>query len=1034
NTVTEGGSVAVTATLDRPATAAVSVTLSAASASTAASGDYTLPAAFTIAKGQSTATGTVRTVGDEVDEGNETIVLTTTVGGLSVTGVTLTIADDDTAGVTLSRRSVSAGEGSSATYTVVLDSEPTADVTVTPTSGATSKATVAPGSRTFTPANWDVAQTFTVTGVEAGTSVIAHAAASADSGYSISAVGTVSVSVSAVANAPSTLMSSTLTARDLGWLQGEGCVGLVQCSAQFPSSSVSFGGWDYDVLALRVVRGTLQVTFERAIPVHPDHLWLEVDGRVFRVKDASVGWGVGRNEDAWRLSWLGTGLSWSPGDTVAVRLVGRYVSDPGPPPPNVDLHPVRVHYDAVVGGEAVNGFVGLRLARPKPSTIPGTFIRRVVLRAYVPGTFAAADPDKGTVTTTHAMLRVRAHPASTLEWAIGDVYGVTGTFASFDNGGFTPAIALNPASKWTYVYLRVTNGAQTATHVVAIDPPPRTYTLTPKAGVTEGEEATLTVSLGSPAAAGGVSFAVSADYPDGGASAADVGTFAATVTVPEGRQSAAVVIPAVDDDEVEADEERFTVRVAHVGEPAWAVDPDGTDTAVVTIADNDEPPPPPAPPEGPEPWGIEVVPGDGTLTVTWNVGSRAGVDDSDIWHVLRWSQEFGVWANPRDPRAVGPNDGVSVGPGLTSYTITGLTNGVATGVFVRSMVGHRNNMSERDAKSSKWVRTKGDHTTPAAPPNNAPTVAAAIADTAIANQTGTRQVSLSGVFEDADGDDLTVTAASSADSVATVAVADHTLTVTAVSRGTTDITVTADDGAGGTVTDTFTVTVKAAPDVASPIADIGELETGTSRQISLSGVFSDPDGDTLTVSVTTSDRATADISAALDPTTLSATAVTVIGVAEGTATITLTAQDPDGNQVSDTFDVTVPAAREEPQQQQQAQQQQQEEEEEEEEPQQQAEAPPGQVVNLSVRQTQPTRIRVEWDPPHDGGTANSYQVVLLRDGEELSTRRPGAKKRHVVIRKLEPGATYTITVRAKNATGLGPETTAQITLTTEEAP
>jgi len=100
--------------------------------------------------------------------------------------------------------------------------------------------------------------------------------------------------------------------------------------------------------------------------------------------------------------------------------------------------------------------------------------------------------------------------------------------------------------------------------------------------------------------------------------------------------------------------------------------------------------------------------------------------------------------------------------------------------------------------------------------------------------------------------------------------------------------------------------------------------------------------------------------------------------------------------------------------------------------QQQANPLPGQVVNLSVRQTQPTRIRVEWDAPQDGGAVNSYLVVLSRDGEELSTRRPGAKKQHVVIRKLEPGATYTISVRAKNAGGPGPEVTAQITLTADE--
>ena len=349
--------------------------------------------------------------------------------------------------------------------------------------------------------------------------------------------------------------------------------------------------------------------------------------RQFSVKDASESWGIDRNEDAWRLTWHGTGLSWSEGDAVPVGLVGRNVPAPATPAPNTDLHPVRVHYDGMVDGEPVDNFNNLSLASPNPSTIPGTSERRVELRAYVPGTFPSADPEKGIVTTTHVMLRVTGHPDSTLEWAIGNVYGVTGTFASFANGGFTPAIALNPASKWTYVYIRVTNGSQSATHMVAIDPPPRTYTLSPEVSVTEGEDAALSLSLGSPAGAGGVSFTVSADYPDGGATAEDVGQFAATLTVPEGQQSVRIIIPTVDDEAVEEDEERFTVRVAHVGEPAWAVDPEGTDAAVVTIADNDEPP---APPEGPEPWDIRVVPGDGTLTVTWNVSSprrRRGLRD-----------------------------------------------------------------------------------------------------------------------------------------------------------------------------------------------------------------------------------------------------------------------------------------------------------------------------------------------------------------------------------------------------------------------
>ena len=125
---------------------------------------------------------------------------------------------------------------------------------------------------------------------------------------------------------------------------------------------------------------------------------------------------------------------------------------------------------------------------------------------------------------------------------------------------------------------------------------------------------------------------------------------------------------------------------------------------------------------GTEPANVQVAPGDGSLTVSWTLTPRAGVDDEDILHALRWSQEAGVWANPRGPNAVGPNDGVSVAGGVTTYTITGLKNGVATGVFVRSFTG--GDYNEGSAQSSKWVRIKGDDTTPragGAPPTATPT-------------------------------------------------------------------------------------------------------------------------------------------------------------------------------------------------------------------------------------------------------------------------------------------------------------------------
>ncbi len=108
----------------------------------------------------------------------------------------------------------------------------------------------------------------------------------------------------------------------------------------------------------------------------------------------------------------------------------------------------------------------------------------------------------------------------------------------------------------------------------------------------------------------------------------------------------------------------------------------------------------------PEPADVQVVPGDGSLTVSWTAVAHPLHSDARVQHALRWSQEAGVWANPQG------NNGVAVEAGVNSYTITGLTNGVATGVFVRAFVGGLR--SESSEHSSGWVRVKGEQTTPRA--------------------------------------------------------------------------------------------------------------------------------------------------------------------------------------------------------------------------------------------------------------------------------------------------------------------------------
>ena len=82
--------------------------------------------------------------------------------------VSVTTTDDDTAGFTIAQSggTTSVAEtGTTDTFTVVLDAQPTSDVVISLTSSDTGEATVN-SPLTFTPANWNSAQTVTVTGVD----------------------------------------------------------------------------------------------------------------------------------------------------------------------------------------------------------------------------------------------------------------------------------------------------------------------------------------------------------------------------------------------------------------------------------------------------------------------------------------------------------------------------------------------------------------------------------------------------------------------------------------------------------------------------------------------------------------------------------------------------------------------------------------------------------------------------------------------------------------------------------------------------
>ena len=206
----------VTASLDRASSETTTITVSAAAVSPATSSDFALTSnkKLTIAAGATTSTGTVRITAtnnnaDEVDK-------TVTVSGAATnshaitgpTSKTLTIVDDDTVGVVVSRTTtLNVPEAGSATYSVKLATQPTANVVITPDSDDDTSATVSTArsdnTLVFTTSNWATNQTITVRGVnDAKDNVgnkrdveITHTATSTDASYNGITIAAVDVDV-----------------------------------------------------------------------------------------------------------------------------------------------------------------------------------------------------------------------------------------------------------------------------------------------------------------------------------------------------------------------------------------------------------------------------------------------------------------------------------------------------------------------------------------------------------------------------------------------------------------------------------------------------------------------------------------------------------------------------------------------------------------------------------------------------------------------------------------------------------------------
>jgi len=169
--VENGGTSTLTATLSGVSGEDVTVNLSKSGTATDNT-DYTLSStSIVINAGSTTGTATLTGVDDLVTDAAETIIIDIdSVTGGSESGSqqeTITITDDDSPGINLSKTTASVSEsGSTDTFTVKLNTLPTGNVVIDLSSDDTGEATVSPATLTFTTANWNTPQTVTITGVD----------------------------------------------------------------------------------------------------------------------------------------------------------------------------------------------------------------------------------------------------------------------------------------------------------------------------------------------------------------------------------------------------------------------------------------------------------------------------------------------------------------------------------------------------------------------------------------------------------------------------------------------------------------------------------------------------------------------------------------------------------------------------------------------------------------------------------------------------------------------------------------------------
>ncbi|MEP4534598.1 MAG: T9SS type A sorting domain-containing protein [Cyclobacteriaceae bacterium] len=186
--------------------------------------------------------------------------------------------------------------------------------------------------------------------------------------------------------------------------------------------------------------------------------------------------------------------------------------------------------------------------------------------------------------------------------------------------------------------------------------------------------------------------------------------------------------------------------------------------------------------------------------------------------------------------------------------------------------------------------------------NAAPIVANQLSNLNLEEGFNTHTIDLSASFSDPGNDPLEITATSSNTEVSTVEISGSSLIIHEKGIGTSTITITAEDSQEASVSTTFQVAISDPdnqnPVVAQSIADLTFKAGFASYELDVSEVFTEPDSDDFTLSATSNSESVATVSLTEDN-------LTITEIGNGTATITLTADDHKGGLGTTSFQVTI---------------------------------------------------------------------------------------------------------------------------------